>query len=297
MRSRSKRLAAAGLFGAIMAGTLAWSERALAEGLAYVRASSQHLRAKDGSKYHPLNLLDDDPATIWCEGAESLGEGEEIEIFFKQPTRIDRLVVGPTPRTGRLIQRVELTDGYNTVGVQLGDAYVEQSFSPPMRGEKYILRIVRVGGPNKADPEVSEDVACLGDVLMYFKKRPFGGRLPPSAFRHNKYRDRILGSWNGGPLGAPEKFMTFALDGSWTWKYRPLMGGKPKQMSGEYRFRGNRLLMRQGETGRWSDVRFSYSEVTVDPTDPGAPESDYAVISFNDALGKLFEGDYNNAQF
>ena len=297
MRGRLQRLATAGFLGAIFSGTLGWGAVARADTLAYVRASSQHLRSEDGSRYHPLNLLDDDPATIWCEGAPNLGEDQEIEIYFKKPTRIDRLVVGPTPRTGRLIQRVELSDGYNTVGVRLGDAYVEQAFSPPMRGEKYVLRIVRVGGPNKTGAEVSDDVACLGDVLMYFKKRPFGGRLPPSTYRHNKYRDRILGNWNGGPLGAPEKFMTFALDGSWTWKYKPLMGGKPKQMSGEYRFRGNRLLMRQGETGRWSDVRFGYNQVTIDKTDPGAPESDYAVISFNDALGKLLEGDYNNAQF
>ena len=43
-----------------------------AEPLAYVRSSSQHGKAR---VHHALNLLDDDPESIWCEGRAGLGEG------------------------------------------------------------------------------------------------------------------------------------------------------------------------------------------------------------------------------
>ncbi len=68
-------------------------------------------------------------------------------------------------------------------------------------------------------------------------------------------------------------------------------------MKGEYRFRGKRLLMRKGETGRWGDVRFKYERINVDQDEPGAPAGDYSRLSFNDLLSKEFAGDYNDAQF
>ena len=40
---------------------------AVADPLAYVRTSSQKDRAQAPSQFHPLNLLDEDPATVWCE--------------------------------------------------------------------------------------------------------------------------------------------------------------------------------------------------------------------------------------
>lgn len=283
--------------GVLLVAIFCMPTTARADPLAYVRASSQH-KSKDAATFHPINLLDDDPATIWCEGADGVGEGEELRIFFKRPQKIDRVIVGPTPKTGRRILVVQITDGINTIRVRLDDnAYVEQAFSPPMKGSKYVITIVQVGGPNKVGAEVPADVACLADMLLFLKKRPFGGRTALSSFHYNKHRDQILGPWNGGPLGAPEKFITFALDGSWSWSFEPLMGGRPKKMKGEYRFRGNRLLLRKGETGRWGDVRFKYRTIEIDREDMGAIEGDYQVISFNNALGPEFAGEYNNAEF
>ncbi len=269
---------------------------ASADNLAYVRASSQHKRAKAASDFHPINLLDDDPATIWCEGADGMGEGEEVYVFFKKPQKIDRVVVGPAANSGRLIQILRISDGDNVVRINLGDRYVEQLFSPPMRGDKFVLSIVQVGEPSPAS-KLGEDVACLSDVMLYFKDKPFGGKLAPSALRYDKMRDRILGQWSGEPLGAPEKLITFAIDGTWSWQFQPLMSGKPQRLFGEYRFRGNRLLMRKGETGRWADVMFKHQQIEVKPDDIGAPKSDYEVISIAPTIDGVLGGDYNNAEF
>lgn len=264
---------------------------ALADTLAYVRATS-FAPHTDESKYHPLNLADDDPTTVWCEGNDGRGEGEEVTYFFKRPQRIDRVIITPSPHSDPAIQSIRFSDGYRSVDLNVGDVVVEKSFAPPMQGKEYTITITRVA-PGTTGPLRS----CLADVMLYWKKRPFGGRTPPSALRYNRYQDRLLGVWNGGPMGAPEKTLTFALDGTWSWTYSPLMGGKSRKMSGEYRFRGNRLLMRKGETGRWSDMRFKWEDKKAAPNDPTSPLNDYRVLTFNDALGALLAGEYNNGKF
>jgi hypothetical protein len=279
-------------------GALGVARPALAaDPLAYVRSSSHHERDAKGAPYHPIHLLDDKPDTIWCEGAEGLGEGEEVWMFFKRAQKVDRVVVQPTPKTGRLIERITISDGRNTVPIDLTGGPVEQTFATPMRGEKYTIAIDRVGGPNSSGAAVGPSVACIGDVMLYFRKSAFGGKAKPASFTYDAAKDRILGAWNGEPLGAPEKSLTFTIDGTWTWRYDPLMGRGNKKVSGQYRFRTGRLLMRKGESGRWSDMRFEYRRVNVNPNDPGAPLGDYSVLSFNEALGKELAGEYNDAVF
>ncbi|MEZ4270095.1 MAG: hypothetical protein R3C68_01230 [Myxococcota bacterium] len=48
---------------------LAPLSEAVADNLAFVTATSQLEVKKNQGKYHPIHLLDDDPATIWCEAA------------------------------------------------------------------------------------------------------------------------------------------------------------------------------------------------------------------------------------
>ncbi len=272
------------------------SSFAASNSLAYVRASSQFEREKSAAKYHPIHVVDDNPETMWCEGSDDLGEDEELRIFFKRPQKIDRIVIGPSAQSGRIISMVRVSDGMNSVDISLNDSrYVEQSLQPPMRGERFTITIVEVGGPNTGSA-LKNDVACLADVMLFYKKKPFGSNLAATKLRYNKYRDKVLGRWAGGPLGAPEKFLTFAIDGTWRWTYEPMLGGSSKKLNGEYRFRGNRLLMRKGETGRWADVRFHHNFVKVDP-DSDMIEGDYEVISFNAAVNGALAGDYNNAVF
>jgi len=132
---------------------------------------------------------------------------------------------------------------------------------------------------------------------MYYKNRLFGGQIPTAKLKYNEYRDKILGRWAGEPLGAPESFMVFAIDGTWEWTFTPMLGGRSERLSGEYRFRGNRLLMRRGETGRWADMGFKHERIEVDPDEIGAPLGDYDVLHLNRALDAKLKGEYNNAEF
>jgi hypothetical protein len=266
---------------------------ASAAGLAYVRASSQ-LDPKDHGHYHPINLLDEDPSTTWCEGAEGLGEDENVVIYFKKRQRINRIVVNPATSSGRKIQRLRISDGSNKINIDVGDEGIDQNLSHPLEGQTFEITIAKVAGPNSG--ALPPDVACIADVVLYQGNQPFGGK-PNEKIRYDERLDKLLGRWQGGPLGAPEKFIVFSLDGTWEWNFSPLIGGRGRRLSGEYRFRGKRLLMREGEVGRWSDIQLKVERIKVDPDEVGAPSEDYDRMTLQGPLTEAVVGEYNNAKF
>src|SRR5262245_9100478 len=145
-----------------------------AGGLAYVRATSQLQPERDRGRYHPLNLLDDDPGTMWCEGDAGLGENQSVTIYFKKKQRIDRVLLVPAESSGRRIEQVRVSDGQTSITVDLNDVPVEQVLRRPLEGTTYELRIERVGGPNTHGQ--ANDVACLADAVLALGNLPFGQR-------------------------------------------------------------------------------------------------------------------------
>jgi hypothetical protein len=270
---------------------------ASAGALGYLRASSQFAHDSNPALYHPLNLIDDDPTTLWCEGAEGEGEGESVRFYFKTRQKVDRIVVVPAVQSGRLVDSVQIDDGSNTIRVAIkGSHPVEQRLDRPLEGVTYAVSISHVDGPNP-DSKLDKDVACLADVLLYFKNRLFGGKSSSDRLHYDPVRDRLLGPWSGEPFGAPEKFITFFLDGTWEWTFKPLLGGAGARDFGEYRFRGAQLLMRRGEAGRWHEMRLVFRRVKVDAQEQGAPQGDYDTFRLNNALGANMGGLYDNAVF
>ncbi len=273
---------------------LSWASTAAGAGVSFVRATSQYQRDEDRGRYHPLNLLDDDPDTIWCDApGDAVDQG--VDIVFKKKQRIDRVVINPTPKSGRIVSAVRITDGTRIVTVNVGTAPAAEVFSRPLEGTTFTVSIAKVGAPSP-QTAVAKDVVCLADTLLYLHSSLFGGG-GASKLRYDANLDRLVGEWNGGPLGAPEKTLVFSLDGTWEWTYTPLLGGKERRMVGEYRFRGDRLLMRTGEVGRWTDMQYKFRRVAVDQTEPGAPSGDYDAITLNEGLGKDVAGEYTNARF
>ncbi len=266
---------------------------AAAAGVSYVRATSQLQRAEDRGRYHPLNLLDDDPETIWCAAPGDAAE-QGVDVVFKRTQRIDRVVINPTPKSGRVVAAVRISDGTRIVTVNVGTAPAAEVFSRPLEGTTFTISIAKLGAPSPS-AEMPNDVVCLADTLLYLRASLFGGG--GAKLRYDPKLDQLVGEWNGGALGAPEKTLNFSLDGTWDWTYTPLLGGKAKRSIGEYRFRGDRLLMRAGEVGRWTDMQYRYRRVSVDPSEPGSPAGDYDAIVLDSGLGKDLEGEYTNARF
>ncbi|MBZ4419191.1 discoidin domain-containing protein [Myxococcus sp. RHSTA-1-4] len=68
-----------------------------------VTASSVLVDAKAPGRYGPANLLDEDPGTLWAEGAKSTGAGEWVELSFPPDTPVHAFLVTPgNPKSAKL---------------------------------------------------------------------------------------------------------------------------------------------------------------------------------------------------
>lgn len=68
-----------------------------------VTASSVLPDAKDPGRYGPANLLDEDPSTIWAEGAKSTGAGEWVELSFPPGASLQGFLLTPgNPKSSKL---------------------------------------------------------------------------------------------------------------------------------------------------------------------------------------------------
>lgn len=278
-------------------------------GVAYVRATSQLAQDDNPARYNPLNLLDGDPSTVWCESRSPFGEGEEVTFHFKTAQTVDRVFVAPAPRGGRTVDTVRVSDGKSTMRVHLAEGAVEQPLKPALHGTDFTFTIetttqtivetppdtpgVAPAAPSSAAGPLAR-VACLADVALYH------GSQSLTASRARAFdmgHERLVGAWAAQPLGASEKFLVFALDGTWTWTHRPLLGGKSKNLSGTYRLQGGRLLLRKGTSGRLVDVGLVIRRVKVDGGDVGAPREDYDLLMINNNLTPELGATYTNARF
>ncbi|MBN1962479.1 MAG: hypothetical protein JW841_16210 [Deltaproteobacteria bacterium] len=266
----------------------------VAASISFVRATSQYQATEDKGLYHPLNLLDDDPSTIWCSDPEDTSSRIGIEIVFKHKQKLDRVAINPSNKSGSVINSVRISDGNKEVIVDVGTTSAVEVFNQALEGKKYTITIQKVG---EQTPEsgMPPDVLCLADTLLYLRGSLFGGGA--SKLQYENLNNQLLGTWNGEPLGAPEKVLTFSADSSWEWVFTPLLGGKSKRLTGEYRFRGKKLFMRKGSVGRWQAIGYKRRRVKIDPEEMGAPKDDYDIISLGKGLGKEIAGEYNNARF
>lgn len=68
-----------------------------------VMASSELADPKNPGRYDPTNLLDEDPTTIWAEGAKGSGAREWVELRFSPGTAVSGFLVVPgNPKTSKL---------------------------------------------------------------------------------------------------------------------------------------------------------------------------------------------------
>lgn len=104
------------IVGCVLMGMDAWGQSADAGTLApgavqvtlhgvpvTVTASSVLADAKDPGRYGPANLLDEDPGTLWAEGAKGTGAGEWVELSFPPNTPVHAFLVTPgNPKSAKL---------------------------------------------------------------------------------------------------------------------------------------------------------------------------------------------------
>ncbi len=183
----------------------------------WVRASGQ-LDASTPGRYTPLHLLDGVASTVWCSrGADALSE--TLSFGFTEPVVLTRVDVttgnAASDETFHAFTRVRkllLRGPSGTATLVLEDRPEAQSvpLPKPMRGQAFTLEVL--------DTFPAEDVlsaACLADFLPFSGTTPLAGAGLAKHLRYQPGSTELLGIWYGGPAGAPDRSLTFFLDGSW----------------------------------------------------------------------------------
>jgi len=183
----------------------------------WVRASGQ-LEASTPSRYTPLHLLDGVPSTVWCSrGADALSE--TLSFGFAEAVTLTRVEVttgnAASEETFHAFSRVRkllLRGPSGTATLVLEDRPGPQSLPlpRPMRGQSFTLEVL--------DTFAAEDVlaaACLADFLPFSGTTALAGAGLRKHLGYQVGGTELLGVWYGGPAGAPDRSLTFFLDGTW----------------------------------------------------------------------------------
>lgn len=216
----------------------------------WVRASGQ-LDSSTPGQYTPLNLLDGQPSTVWCSrNADALSES--VAFGFAEPVTLTRLDVttgnAASSETFHAFSRVRKlllkgTEGTATLSVEdtLGPQTVQ--LAKPLRGKNFTLEVL--------DTYSAEDPlapACLADVVPYAGATALAGPTLRKSLDYQPVKAAVLGLWYGGPEGAPDKTLTFFLDGS--WRAAPEGSAKGKPSSGKWWTKSGQLWLTLPGTGK-----------------------------------------------
>ena len=263
------------------------------DALAYITASSEQRDPAHPGHFKPINLLDNDPATLWCEAAAGTGEGQEIHLSFKTPQTVDHVKV-TRAAVGHQVMEVRLSNGSQTVQVPVGTSEADSTveLETPLSGKEFTF----VLGTVQESGQAAKQPTCLADITLLHGTHPLY-EASQSGNSDDRTKNRLLGTWNASPLGAPESVLTFNLDGTWTWLHEPLLEGERRVLEGTYQVHQGQLRMRLKNQSRWTAVSMHLHEVLIDADEMGAPVGNYVDLQLGDTLGADLAGHYNNARF
>lgn len=214
-------------------------------GVGWVRADGP-AHGVSRSLHWPGNLLDANPKTVFCVGGGARGaSGRAFTIGFRGKGRITELEIttGDTRTRRRFaahnrVKTLVLHEGDYKRELTLDDVAKPQTvkLSPPIRSDQVTFEITAVYGHSKT--------TCLADVVFRSGRHPLSGRWMARYLRYHRSTARVLGVWAAGPKGAPERFLSLYLDGTFRWAYSP---NDPDQrgahLRGRWRVRGRRLVL------------------------------------------------------
>jgi hypothetical protein len=217
--------------------------------------------AKPG-KYTPLNVLDGRDTTVWCapegEGAPSL-----MTIGFKGVATVDevRVYTGngsarDTFKSYARAKKITLEGKANARGFTLEDKRGLQTvpLNPPVSGAWLTLEV-----KDTFPGSESQTPVCLTDIVFYSEGKPLNGTKLAPVLKYDARMAPLLGTWFGGLEGAPDRFLSFYVDGTYRFVREPLDGGEPTVLTGGYTASSSRLSLELPKKGKVS-VRFSREE-------------------------------------
>jgi hypothetical protein len=207
---------------------------AAAEELAYVVATSELEAGKLASS--PYNLIDGNPATSWC--SQRSPEDESIVFGFERNVTVTGISVTLADAPGEKLDKarrraktIVVSDGELVRDIPLKDQAGAQviELAQPTKGTRVTLDL-------KEFYDGATDTApiCIAEVVLKSK----GGTLTPAsaatkAKALSSAERRLLSEWLD-ELSAPQRYLLLSLDGTFSFRFEPLLEGKPVKLRGKW---------------------------------------------------------------
>lgn len=232
------------LAGAILAVPAAAQARPQ---VGWVKADRYAKQKRRPTLYYPGGLLDGRNRTVFCVETDK-APGTRITFGFRGRGKINqvKIVTGDATNSGSFrrsarvktlvihelgyVREIRLQDSASTQTVKL---------NPPLAGETVTVEIKDVHGEGK--------LTCLSDLVFYSRGKALSGSWMGRGLKYSRTRTPLLGIWAAGPEGAPEKFLSLYLDGSFRWVFRPNDPDlKGKTLKGRWMAKGRKLTLKTG---------------------------------------------------
>jgi hypothetical protein len=243
---------------------LASAPRALAAppSVGYAHATDYLDKDSHPERYHPLNLLDGRDATAWC-AAE--GEGRHpLTIGFKGVATVDEVRIYTGNGTDReafkaygRARKITLQgkDGARNFTIEDKRGMQTVPLKPPLTGAWFTLEVGAIFPGSEPGAPV-----CITDLVFYSEGKPLNGTKLAPVLKYEARTAPLLGTWFAGLEGAPDRFLSFYVDGTYSFVHEPLGGGAgPRTLVGSYTASSSRLTLELPKKGR-VPVRFVREE-------------------------------------
>ncbi|HEX8702739.1 MAG TPA: discoidin domain-containing protein [Myxococcaceae bacterium] len=229
----------------------------------YAQAADYLDKDSHPERYHPLNVLDGRDTTVWC-GPQ--GEGpSRLTIGFKGVASVDevRLYTGngsardafkEYARAKKLT--LEGKDSARNFTVEDKRGMQTVPLNPPVSGGWFTLEVKSTFPGSEPSAPV-----CLTDVVFYSEGKPLNGTKLAPVLKYEARTAPLLGTWFAGHEGAPDRFLSLYVDGTYRFVHEPLDGAEPTVLTGAYTASASKLTVELPKKGK---VALKYTRQEAD---------------------------------
>lgn len=221
----------------------------------YARSNGDYLGRSRPGQYSALNLLDDDPSTVWCSAGT--GKGAEIEVVFTGQAHIDKMTVATgnqkndkSYQSFSRVRQMVVSEDDMVHTVELEDKQGSQTlnFDPTLATNRLVLKL-KAGHRGSGKRHT-----CISDIVFYKGGRPLNGKHLKALIKKNKKAFVFIDTWVSGPDYARDRELIFGVSGTYRFLYIP---NDPQETdirkTGSWRMQGKNPSIKEGD--KWVPVK------------------------------------------